>query len=561
MSIDMAARGGQVAEGNLGQTVVHSIWRRFGHPWAWAAVGVILLMMAVARIHFLKVPLERDEGEYAYAGQLILQGCAPYDRVYNMKMPGIYAAYAGIMALCGQSCTGIHLGLLIVNGVTIILVFLLGRRLAGPSAGVFAAAAFAVMSLAQSVLGPFAHAEHFVLPFALAGILLLLRATDRNSTAALLTGAVLLGIGFLMKQHGAGFILLAGFYLLCREVRRQPLRLKSLLLKGGVFTAGILLPFGVTCLLLLHAGVFKRFWFWTVVYAREYVSLVPLRAGVLLLESEIPGIVLSAAAIWVLAGVGLLALFISRRLREHSLFLLGFLICSFLCTCPGFYFRNHYFLLLLPAIALLSGVGLAGIQQVLAGSKLRAVTIAVPVVVGVGVLSAAMFQQKDFLSLTDVNVVSRVTYDDNPFPESLKIAEYIKAHTSSSDTVAILGSEPQILFYANRRSATGYIYAYPLMEPHPYALEMQKDMIQQIETAKPKFLVFVDVSMSWLAAPNSNTYILKWFQTYQDKYYKMVGAIDIVPASQTIYRWDEKGFEHNPCCESWIAVLERKDAI
>jgi len=33
-------------------------------------------------------------GEYAYAGQLILQGVPPYKEAYNMKLPGTYAAYA-----------------------------------------------------------------------------------------------------------------------------------------------------------------------------------------------------------------------------------------------------------------------------------------------------------------------------------------------------------------------------------------------------------------------------------------------------------------------------------
>ena len=88
-------------------------------------VAIIIVITAGLRIRFLDVPLERDEGEYAYAGQLISQGIAPYSQVYNMKLPGIYVAYAAIMAIFGQSCTGIHLGLLVANAVTIVMIFLL----------------------------------------------------------------------------------------------------------------------------------------------------------------------------------------------------------------------------------------------------------------------------------------------------------------------------------------------------------------------------------------------------------------------------------------------------
>lgn len=80
----------------------------------WGLISVVLVTSAI-RIRLLSVPLERDEGEYAYAGQLILQGIPPYTLAYNMKMPGIYAIYAGILSVFGQTQTSIHLGLLVFN--------------------------------------------------------------------------------------------------------------------------------------------------------------------------------------------------------------------------------------------------------------------------------------------------------------------------------------------------------------------------------------------------------------------------------------------------------------
>jgi hypothetical protein len=85
------------------------------------------------------MPLERDEGEYAYAGQLILQGIPPYQIAYNMKLPGTYAAYALIMEMFGQTAAGIRTGLLAANALTILLVYALGRfygNIVGVVAGV-----------------------------------------------------------------------------------------------------------------------------------------------------------------------------------------------------------------------------------------------------------------------------------------------------------------------------------------------------------------------------------------------------------------------------------------
>jgi hypothetical protein len=85
----------------------------------------ILLLTAAVRIRLVDVPLERDEGEYAYAG------------------------YALLEAAFGETHRGIHLGLLVVNAGTILLEFLLVNRLCGPVAGVAAAAIFALLSLGQ----------------------------------------------------------------------------------------------------------------------------------------------------------------------------------------------------------------------------------------------------------------------------------------------------------------------------------------------------------------------------------------------------------------------------
>src|SRR5438046_6526839 len=52
--------------------------------WWVLAVAVFSLTTAV-RIRLLGIPLERDEGEYAYAGQLLLQGIPPYKLAYSMK--------------------------------------------------------------------------------------------------------------------------------------------------------------------------------------------------------------------------------------------------------------------------------------------------------------------------------------------------------------------------------------------------------------------------------------------------------------------------------------------
>lgn len=151
-----------------------------------------------------------------------------------------------------------------------------------------------------------------------------------------------------------------------------------------------------------------------------------------------------------------------------------------------------------------------------------------------------------------------MTYSVNPFPESLRIAQYIKEHTSPDDCIGILGSEPQILFYAQRHSATGYTDTYELMKKHDYAPHMQKEMISEIESARPKYLIFVNISYSWLEKRYPESMVVRWFEQYQKKFYSIVGVIDIVSPTQTIYRWDEEAAGYSPTSSYWLAVFRRK---
>jgi len=101
----------------------------FSRLWPGWFMVVILTLVAIARLRLMNFPLERDEGEYAYAGQLLLQGIPPYELAYNMKFPGTYAAYAGFMWLFGETPAGIHFGLLLLTTTTALMLYWLGKKI------------------------------------------------------------------------------------------------------------------------------------------------------------------------------------------------------------------------------------------------------------------------------------------------------------------------------------------------------------------------------------------------------------------------------------------------
>ena len=519
--------------------------------WAWLAVAAVIAAAAAIRLRLLDVPLDRDEGEYAYFGQLLLDGIPPYALAYNLKLPGIYGVYALILAAFGQTQAGIHAGLILATSATTVGTYLLGARLAGPVVGVASAAVFAALSLNPTVLGLAAYAEHFALLPIVAGVLALGKTARERRPLHVLACGILFGLGLLVRQSAAIFAAGAVFYLLVSESSERPRIGRASAV--AIFLGGAATPLALACLALLAAGTFRTFWFWVFSYAPYYQA--DLSTGWSNLARTLGAVVPSVSVALALAAIGLVAILRDRR-RDRRALVLILVASSLLGTALGLQFRPHYFLIAIPALALLTGLGLAALGDLLAARRPGALRWALPCLLLAAALGQPMHASRAVLFALGPDQVSRAIYGRNPFPESVEIARYIREHSATDDRVAVVGSEPQIYFYAARRSATGYIYTYPLMELQPYASAMQREMIREIETAAPRFLVFVSATRSWIARPGSDQTIFGWFEAYQ-RGYTRVGVADVVSPQETVYRWGDAAGGYAPRSDVWLMVFER----
>ncbi len=524
---------------------------------SWVILAIIILFIAAIRIRLLEIPLERDEGEFAYMGQLMLQGIPPYLIAYNMKLPGIYTIYALIMAIFGQTITGIHLGLMVANSIAIALLFFLTRHLFDKTAAIIAAISYALLSLSPSVLGTSAHATQFIVPFALGGTLVLLKAIDSKKFMMLFISGLLFGLAFTIKQHAIFFIAFALTYFTLKTVTAKPIAAMRLIAGSSLLLIGSMLPYLLSCAILYHVGVFSKFWFWTFTYASQYASIVTLSDALQEFMWAVPRVIDSWFFLWIIAGVGLTSIFWDNKSRTNRYFLLGFFLFSFLTVCPGFYFRSHYFITLLPAIAMFAGISTTASIQWLHKEKIAPLVQIIPgFIIAAAIIYPVINGGHFFFKATPVEAC-RQTYGLNPFPESIKIAEYIKTHTNKDDRIAVIGSEPQIYFYADRKSATGYIYTYGLMEPHSYASKMRLEFIQEIEKSRCQYIVFVNVNYSWALTPDSDQTIIKWAETFIKQNYTIVGLIDGITEDHYRIYWDEEARKNRPLSPNNLFVLKR----
>ncbi len=318
-----------------------------------------ILFVSIIRLKFLNIPLERDEGEYAYMAQLLLQGSLPYTEAYSMKLPGIYLIYAGILSILGQTHAAIHLALLLVNIATAILIFFIGRFFHNNLPGAVAGVSFLVMTISPTVLGLWAHATHFIMLFALCGLLIMLIAIKNNSLKFLFLSGILLGFAPLIKQHGIFFSLFGVCFLCWTYSDLMKKSTKDFTLKIGLFVLAAAIPYCLIATFYLLTGNISNFWLWTIQYPLEYVSLVPISDGAEALKTSLVPILKNNITIFLLFIAGVAGIFYDKDRSAVVLFYYGFFVSSFLSILPGFYFRPHYFITLLPAISLLAAIGLS----------------------------------------------------------------------------------------------------------------------------------------------------------------------------------------------------------
>jgi hypothetical protein len=530
--------------------------RRWSLLWLFA----VLLIVMVIRIRLLDTPLERDEGELAYGGQLMLQGVSIYKGAYTdaLKFPGTCAANALAMLLFGQTTAGIHAAVILVTLATAVLLFVLARGVFSEAAAAAAAAGYALLSISPPSLALAAHATHFVMLPAVAGIFLLRDPGRQSGSVRIFFAGLLLGVALLMKQTGAVFGIFAAIWLVRCEWVSKERSPRRLVVRLGCLALGGLLPFFVTCILIAFAGDWPQFWFWGFKFPAAHAGILPFKRGLETAMGQVALLFMAAPGLWSLSLLGLVLLFCAPALSTWRFFVSAFFLFSVAAVYPGW--RGHYFIQLFPAAGLLCGAAFDGLSAIVMRLKISFSPRLILMPVFFVGLASPLLQWSDIYFTLGPIAVSRTIYGTNPFPEAVQVGRYLAAHCPPDGRIAVLGSEPEIYFYSHRRAATGYLVTHDLMEPQPYALQMQEGMIHEIEQTNPDYVVFVHVPASWLQYSDSKTLIMDWFPKYQKQRLRLVGLIEIPSnGGPDVYRW----FEGNPTevqtsAQLWIGIFARK---
>jgi len=492
-------------------------------PAAWLGVLGVCALCAALRWNSLDAPLVRDEGEYAYAAQILRSGQLPYEHAFLQKPPMIVYTYAAAHALAPRTfwvprvLAGLF-GALAAGLLGWIACLEFGPGLALP----------AMWLVTPMLLGPgleqfTANTEMFlVLPLLGAFAVYAASRHGRAGAGAWFLAGLLAAVAFWYKYIALPVLALLFVVWTIEEVWRPRFALQApgskfhpsrlirrwllLALGAGLASLAALAPF------LIGDGC-RRLWECTVTFNRFY------RASATFGWS---GLLACAHLFWVQWWIlFLLPAVLVFRPRPRPWFWIAVFLTAWVSTGASVF--GQYYLLVMPFWALLAALAIRELAS-LAAAGLRLPPQWVRLVFTAAVVLVVCVPDLPWITCTRQEFAAGKAAGGNAFIESQAVARRLAELTAPGDPVFVAGSEPQILFYANRLSSTRFVILYPLLIPTPLAPRFQAEAMRDLERRPPAAIVLAQSPLSWLAQKGSPPGFLQFLDKLLAQDYERVGA-------------------------------------
>jgi 4-amino-4-deoxy-L-arabinose transferase-like glycosyltransferase len=437
---------------------------------------------------FFNEPFHRDEGFYAAVAQIMRHGGIPYRDAFDNKPPLIFAWYYAAFALFGEHIWAPRLLVSLLISATTLLVYFQARFIYSQRGALVAAAAFA-MSMGFAVFETNANVEYFMLLPTVAALLCFTIGERRGGLGWYLLAGALSGVSVMTKETSVFAFALFFLIVAWREYKehrwgfmRSGLFWRKSLAMGIAF----LLALGLVFTPFLLTGTSKDFFDAVFIYTWLYVG--GGQGDVFKLQQIVtaPAMLVIATGPFVIFGAfGLWAFRRRKEWSERKLVALWSVAAMLGVIAAGRFFA-HYYVILLPGIALLLPAGVVYVRDRWQTEKARLVVwslLAVSLITPVGLAGAiylhtsadARHEQKFFQ-------IDRAQWET----EGPALAEWIDARTTPDDYIYNMGFQADVYFYAQRRSPTRFMFDYPFFLNHQFEL----DAIQDLKANMPKYVFY-----------------------------------------------------------------------
>jgi 4-amino-4-deoxy-L-arabinose transferase-like glycosyltransferase len=470
-------------------------------------IAGLALITAAVRIPLLGVPFERDEGEYAYIAWRLGHHELPYRDWVDQKPPAIFWVYRAALAFPMDPIRAVHFAAFLLSAASACTLFFVALRFINRFWAFTAAVVFILLSADPWIEGTAANTEIFMLmPLILAqcAFFSAIENQNRNAVSILACGAFV-GIAIAFKQVAAvnWFLLVALYPIFATGEKRWAGTVRF----AALSVSGLAVMLGLICFYFWIRGGLSQLVENVLTHNLEYIGAMTWGDRFHFCTDTLARLAPSELLVWVFAFAGLLSLVATKQFKSLT-FVLGWLIASVIGISASGYFFPHYFQQWLPPLVLMSIFGAKRLSELnfWKGSWISRAAFA---------LLLAALPLKTFwpfwFSYSSADAVRKI-YPGNFFAEMPVFAERISKVTTSEQRVFAFGAEPELLFYAQRISATRYIFLFPLYGPYRNIREKQIAVTEEIQWNAPAAAVYVPNQLFF--AEGTDQYFTEWSLSY-----------------------------------------------
>jgi len=386
-----------------------------------------------------------DEETYSVVANVIVDGGRPYVDAIERKPPLLFWTYAGVVEAAGKyNWRALHTVALAWTLGTMAGLYMVGRMLFDRPTGLIAALLYSVFQPWLEFRNLAFNGEMLMnLPVVWAWAIALRRSSSRLRPEIFLSGLLLAG-GFLLKQPAAIAAVPLGIYLLLPAYRRsRALTLRESVTQAALLAAGFFATLGLVALVLHEQGILREAYFWTItdhsiphVFWTKGVQHTLTFIGICLplLIGAAMGFLAKGRVLW------------SGQHAERTA-LLGLVAASIIGTAAGARFYPHYYIQLIPPLALLAAPFYARLWsgRTPPGHWLLRPTVTYAWLA----LTVVGFSVSHWLGLASERATSET-------------GQYLLEHSAPNDRIFVWGQAARIYLEARRRPACRYIVTFPL---------------------------------------------------------------------------------------------------
>jgi 4-amino-4-deoxy-L-arabinose transferase-like glycosyltransferase len=482
-------------------------------PWSqWLGFLGLAALFVALRWNNFNAPLTRDEGEYAYAARLMIQGVAPYQHAFVQKPPGVIYSYALANLFLPQFWSPRLLAYLFVALATALLGFIasleFGKGFALPAMWLMTP-----MILLPAIDQYDVNTEMFMMLPLLATVAVYCYSRQQgNKNGHWFTAGFLGAVTLLYKYTGApilAFVFIVWLIEMYLSRKKAGLIFQALIfaVAGGILTSALELGF------FIAQGAMKQFWECTIVFNRCYEqtdSFQPINFW--------SNFLIFWHSWWILF---LLPFAILLQPRSRACFWLGIFMSAIVATGASYY--PQYYMAMMPFLALLNVLGIHALASKISSWTAKPIPWLANFITAL-VLLLVVRSDMPWMFYTSDQFAREKTKWGLPFIEAQVVAARVSQSSSPDDFVYVAGSEPEILCYAQRFSPTRFITSYALMIPTPLAAGYQHEVINDLEEHPPKLIVFPQSGYSWLRHTNTPPDLINFIGPFLQQSYQLVGG-------------------------------------